>query len=427
VRSPIPIKGYTSGVAGRHKLVLQRFSTARHRWVARAAQRVRAGAYEFSAQYRSTPGTARYRTVLHLGPRRAHVSNVLKVEVIAMPVPPPATCTSSPSPATCPQPASSPQVRTVDVPYCPQLVVNSHQESRTVNWTWSDTTKQWVQDPTPWTTVPGSETQRAAGAADCVKIVDHVPAHAALPDLRIKDLTRCGAGDMLATGGTCFMIDPSAPYNASFPQLQGHKLLKFGVVTLNVGAGSGEVIADRSATNVNDWKAYQTFYDASGNVLGSMVDPNVQFYFAGDGHNHWHVRDFDEYDLLDASGTTIAHAEKHGYCMQDNTTWDPMQGQPGVSTQPVYAESTSCGKGLPNALTIVHGLSRGWGDTYPTSLPDQAIDITGLPDGRYTVRVHADAVGAVVESNDGNNTAQVQVDISGDTVTVVPGSSQGGL
>ena len=137
--------------------------------------------------------------------------------------------------------------------------------------------------------------------------------------------------------------------------------------------------------------------------------------------SHWHVRDFDEYTLLNAGGSTVARAEKHGYCMWDNDKYAPMQGLPGVSTVPVYTASTSCGRGLPNALSIVHGLSRGWGDTYPTSLFDQAIDITGLPNGEYTVRVQADAVGAITESNESNNTAQVKVQITGNTVSVVDG------
>jgi hypothetical protein len=98
-----------------------------------------------------------------------------------------------------------------------------------------------------------------------------------------------------------------------------------------------------------------------------------------------------------------------------------------VPAEPVYPDDTTCGKGLPKALTIIHGLSRGWGDTYPTSLPDQAIDITGVPDGVYTVRVHADVRKAVTESNEGNNVATVKVRITGNQVSVVPNSSTGGI
>jgi hypothetical protein len=425
VRAPIPIRGDVRQAPGRNRLVLQRSSPAQHRWSRVASTRVGNGSYRFAPQHRRSPGSVAFRTVLYGRGRTLAVSNVIIVRVVARKGPRP-TCAGAPSPKTCPRPRSFSQRRTVtDPPYCPQLTVTTRNQNRTIGWRWSRASRRWVQAPTAWVTV--STSKRAARAAECIKVTSQVPAGAVLPDLRIKDLTKCGRGDLAATNNTCFKIDPAAAFDADFPSLAGRKLLKFGVITLNAGAGPGEVVADRSATNAVDWRAYQSFYNADGHLLGSVEDPGVQFYFAGDGHNHWHVRDFDEYTLLDAAGTAVARAEKHGYCMQDNTTYDPMQGHPGVPSAPVYTESTSCGKGLPNALSIIHGLSSGWGDTYPTRLPDQAIDVTGLPDGQYTVRVHADAVGAVRESNEANNTAQVRIQLTGNTVTVVPGSSSGGL
>ncbi|MGO4258618.1 lysyl oxidase family protein [Marmoricola sp. RAF53] len=428
VSTPIPVRGYTGGASARkHRLVLQRSTPKEPRWVTRATRYVRNGRYTFPAQTWATPGWVKFRTVLYSGGKRLRISNVMTVRMIALPVQAAPTCASAPSPSLCPPPASSTELRTVEKPDCPQLTVAVHQETRTINWTWSTSAKKWVQAPTGWVTVPGSASERAAGAADCVKVVSHVPANALLPDIRMKDLTKCGIGDMQATNNTCFKIDPAAPFNPDFPQLEGKKLLKFGVITLNVGAGPAEIVADRSGANATEWQAFQTLYDSSRNPVGSLVDQGVQFYFAGDGHNHWHVRDFDDYELLSSDGTMVARAEKHGYCMQDNTTYQGMPSAVGVPPNPVYMESKSCGKGLPNALMIIHGLSRGWGDTYPSSLPDQAIDITGVPNGTYTVQVHADAVGAVLESDESNNTTSVKVTISGNTVTVVPGSSTGGL
>jgi len=249
------------------------------------------------------------------------------------------------------------------------------------------------------------------------------------PDLRIKDLTKCGAGDMTRTGGTCFMVDTTS--------IPGKTLLKFGVITLNMAAtpgttGPAEIVAHRSSAAATDWTAVQNVYDANGQVALTLPIAGIQFYYATDGHNHWHIRDFDGYDLLDGSSTTVAVGEKHGFCIQDNTTWDPWQGLPGVPTSEVYTEAGSCGKAQPDALSIIHGLSVGWGDTYPTTLPDQGIDITGIPDGTYTVRVHADVGNYVKESNENDNTASVQVTIAGNgtatpSVTVVPGSSTGGV
>ena len=410
VGAPIEIRGRTWRIAGRHKLELQRYSAASSRWYTVAKRFVRQGLYSFPSQRWGRPGNVAFRTVLFARGRPVSVSKVIHVHVVARPVSP-----------TTPQPDAVEQERTVVAPYCPHLTVTTSHQTRTVNWRWDGTARRWVEDPTPWVT--DSTSERAASADDCVHILNQVPANAALPDLRIQDLTHCTSRDMQDTHGTCFLIDPAAPYNSDYPALEGKKLLKFGVVTINAGAGASEIIADRSAADSTDWSAYQSFYDAQGKRLGSVVDPNVQYYFAGDGHNHWHVRDFDQYSLLDADGTTVARAEKHGYCMWDNN--GPLRQGTGVPTEPVYTADTSCGKGLPNALTIIHGLSQGWGDTYFSYLPDQALDITGLPDGEYTVEVHADVAGAVTESNDNNNTARVKVKIAGNNVTVVPGSSSG--
>lgn len=280
----------------------------------------------------------------------------------------------------------------------------------------------------PVKTSQGKKDVRAATAKECLDIIDQVPANAALPDLVMKQLNGCGAGELEANDGDCFRIINPAPYVKAFPELEGRKLLAFPIITLNIGAGPSEIIADRTAKDSEDWKAYQTFYTAVGKRLGSVYAPDVEFYFAGDEHDHWHVRDFDDYQLLDADNQQLRVAEKHGYCLQDNTTYGPMEGQPGVPPDPgVYLEETSCGKGLPAALTIIHGLSRGWGDTYPSSLPDQAIDITGVPDGTYTIFVQADTQNAVVESNETNNGTLMQITIRGDQVTSHPSTQRGGI
>ena len=422
--APIAIGGRTSGISGWHKLELRRYTTSGGRWITIARHYVRAGSYSFPTQHWGRPDNLAYRTVLYSGGRPASLSRVVRVHVVARTTPTPTpqpTCTGTPSPTTCPQPDSFTDERTVQTPYCPHLTVTVRHQTRTVGWKWDSTARKWVQNPSAWVTDNTSE--RSASADDCVKILDQVPANAALPDLRIRDLTHCTQVDRDDTNGTCFKIVPSAPSNPDYPSLEGKKLLKFGVITMNEGAGPSEIIADRSAQTASDWTAYQSYYDAQGKLLGSVLDPNVQYYYAGDGHNHWHVRDFDDYSLLDAEGTVVARAEKHGYCMQDNN--GPTRTGPYIPTSAVYTAATSCGRGLPNALTIVHGLSQAWGDAYFSYLPDQGIDVTGLPDGRYTVLIHGDAAGAVTETNDNNNTAQVKIDIAGDTVTVVPGSSIG--
>lgn len=336
------------------------------------------------------------------------------------------TTTCGQSDAPKPDPDIQRTTRDIGPPYCQRLTVPVKIRERTSSWTKNNDTGEWDETWGPWQ--DAGKDVRAASAQDCLKIIPRVPSNAALPDLVMKQLDGCGKTELKISGGDCFSIVNPAPYVKAFPDLEGKKLLFFPIVVLNLGDGPSEIIADRSAKDADDWRAYQTFYTAQGKRLGSVRQPNVEFYFAGDEHDHWHVRDFDDYYLLDQQDQQVRVAEKHGYCMQDNTTYDPMKGQPGVPPEPgVYLEKTSCGKGLPAALTIIHGLSKGWGDTYPTELPDQAIDITGVPDGTYTIWVQADSRSAVTESNEANNSTSMKITITGDKVTTHPSTVRGGI
>ncbi|RYY45867.1 MAG: hypothetical protein EON53_09920, partial [Actinomycetales bacterium] len=172
----------------------------------------------------------------------------------------------------------------------------------------------------------------------------------------------------------------------------GTKMLKFPAVTANIGEGPLEISGTRSTSTSTDWVSRQVVHRSDGTTV-PLAPSGAIFYFAGDGHAHWHIRDFDSYDLFNASGTLLKQGEKHGFCFEDNTTYRDWVGSPKHPTtplSPVYTHESSCGEGRPGATQIVHGLSVGWGDTYPASLPDQGIDITGIPDGTYLVRVTAD-------------------------------------
>lgn len=232
-------------------------------------------------------------------------------------------------------------------------------------------------------------------------------------DLAAKKLTDCAASEQ-----PCFKIVSS----------EGKRLLKFPFVTVNIGEGPLEIHGYRSTFTSTDWIASRTTFYTSGDKRSHSV-PKMVFYFAGDGHNHWHIKDFDSYELLDKSGATLGVAEKHGYCFEDNTTfrdWSQKPKEhPRVPQNPVYKHESSCGEQRPEATSIVHGISVGWADTYPSSLPDQAIDITDLPDGDYVASVKVDGKGLIEEANEGNNTASVGITLKGNRVTVDASTATG--
>lgn len=201
----------------------------------------------------------------------------------------------------------------------------------------------------------------------------------------------------------------------------GRRLLKFPAVTANIGNGPLEIRASRSSSTSTDWSGRQMVRNSDGSTT-ALAPSGATFYYAGDGHSHWHIRDFDLYQLFDSAGTSLRVGEKHGFCFEDNTEYRDWVGNPKhpeVPTSPAYTHEASCGEAHPDAISVVHGLSVGWSDTYPESLPDQGIDITGLPDGTYRVKVTADWQDFWRETNEVNNTATAQVRISGTTVALL--------
>jgi len=192
----------------------------------------------------------------------------------------------------------------------------------------------------------------------------------------------------------------------------GVRWLRFTTVIVNVGAGpfqvyghtaqaGGEQLVDQQIRDGGAWTSDATPY---------------RMYFAGDGHYHWHVRDLETYELRNATAPNAAPLRvgaKHGFCFYDNTRY--RLSLDGAPQSPVY---TRCGYG-PTDATVSFGLSVGWGDTYPASLVDQYINISGLPYGEYLITATADAQDWFIESNNTNNSTEALIRITRKGVTIL--------
>ena len=148
----------------------------------------------------------------------------------------------------------------------------------------------------------------------------------------------------------------------------------------------------------------QRIFNDTGGYRDTATTPTKMFW-AGDGHNHWHVRDLETTVLLRISdGVQVGAIAKRGYCFYDNYRF--RLTLPGAPQSPRYG-----GCGVQSALAVTMGLSVGWGDEYPYYLAYQYVDITGLADGRYRLITVADASDWFDESNESNNSASVEVQI----------------
>ena len=62
---------------------------------------------------------------------------------------------------------------------------------------------------------------------------------------------------------------------------------------------------------------------------------------------------------------------------------------------------------------FVQGITRGWGDIYDYYLPDQYLEVSGIPDGNYVLETQADPDGLLREVTRANNCTSIRIRLSG--------------
>lgn len=115
-------------------------------------------------------------------------------------------------------------------------------------------------------------------------------------------------------------------------------------------------------------------------VVGDRSDPNNPFADAFEFapcHGHFHIRDFSVYELLSLDRTVVISGHKQGFCFEDSLKYDGGK-----------ANGFNC---------AFQGITSGWGDWYFKQLTGQWIDITGVPEGDYIVRVRINTAGTFDE------------------------------
>ncbi len=195
-------------------------------------------------------------------------------------------------------------------------------------------------------------------------------------------------------------------------RVDGSRWLLFSSNIVNIGAGNFEVTGRRPpGGSVSDMTTTQRIYDSAGDYRDRSTD--ATFFYSGDGHEHWHVRNLEDYELFPAGGggAALATSPKNGFCFYDNQEY-------GSTAARVYG-SAGCAPNDPEALSVTMGLSRGWGDRYGPQQYGQGINVTSLPDGLYRLVLTADGANWFLESDETNNLTWADLQITGNTVTVL--------
>jgi len=199
----------------------------------------------------------------------------------------------------------------------------------------------------------------------------------------------------------------------------GRRLLRFTAIMWNVGPGPFEARGSRSNTSTSTMRVIQAIGNTAGGERTVSTDAVMQY--AGDGHNHWHLRDMMLYQIWPGNGGPVRRDEKVGFCPLDSTPMD--LSLPRAPQAPFYRESW-CGTSA--SLRNRVGISVGWGDRYPAGFAFQWIDVSGLPAGGYVVRATVDPHNHFLEAGEGNNCAYVRIQLpsSGTTVRVTESGYQ---
>lgn len=202
-------------------------------------------------------------------------------------------------------------------------------------------------------------------------------------------------------------------YDAVLERSGGTTLLRFTTATANIGEGTAQLVgSDINPAGMQN--VLQRIYDTDGGFTDRLAG---EFLYHPQ-HNHIHFDGYADYHLRAVTpgggvGEVVAAAEKISFCLVDSAPYD--LSLPGA---PATAQFTSCG-------AVSQGISVGWVDVYGDHLPDQTIDVTGLPAGTYWLENVVDPENAILELDETNNTTRIliELDVAAGTVTPVRGSA----
>jgi Lysyl oxidase len=235
---------------------------------------------------------------------------------------------------------------------------------------------------------PGAAASR--GDAGVHSDADRSPIPGLLPNMRIL------AADKV-------VIDTSGP----------GRRLRFDATLVNIGDGPLELIPQDLPRCPRDQRhvAQAIYQDADGDGrFDRKVDRARSTIAAGcmlfhPDHDHWHIDATASYALTRADDTVpLVEQDKVSFCLRDSDRVRKGEGRPKH-----YGEC---------ARNRVQGITVGWGDLYDATLAGQALELPPtLPDGDYCLRLGADPVDLLRETDETDNGSTELVRIRGNRVT----------
>ncbi len=179
--------------------------------------------------------------------------------------------------------------------------------------------------------------------------------------------------------------------------------LGFASATDNVGDGSIWIRGSRTAAGA-PMLARQLVRLSDGSIRAYAGIGRLR-YTPESTHTHWHLLDFQRYELRRANGTLVVRDRKSGFCLADHY---------GYAARRVAAFSGprylgDCASSQPGALSVEQGTSSGYTDLYPPHFHGQNLELRGVPAGIYVLVHRANPEERLEELDYGNNAASLRI------------------
>jgi lysyl oxidase/WD40 repeat protein len=183
-------------------------------------------------------------------------------------------------------------------------------------------------------------------------------------------------------------------------------LLWFTSAADNVGLGPFIINGRRRGAGA--MRAGQRVRLADGS-LRTYPEVGVWRYNATPDHSHWHLVDFQRYELRRENGSLVARDRKSGFCIGDRYGVAPGRIA-GRTFRPVFRGF--CNLYQPGASDVNAGTSVGFSDRYHSRLDGQNVDLTNVRPGRYVLVNRANPSAEIHELRYENNAAAVAIRVA---------------
>jgi len=194
-------------------------------------------------------------------------------------------------------------------------------------------------------------------------------------------------------------FDQRAPFRLSM----SGTTLGFASATDNIGSGPVWVRGSR-AVPVGTMRAQQLVRMSDGTVR-TYDDAGRLRYTPSPSHTHWHLLDFQRYELRTLEGEVVVRDRKSGFCLADHY---------GLAARRVAVFSGArflgnCAASNPQALSVEQGTSIGYTDLYPAHFHGQNLELRGVPAGIYVLVHRANPTLQLEEIDYTNNAASLRI------------------